>query len=43
MAQVRSSPGRELPHLEYRKDCGIQCDIIFSNYVALQNTHLLRT
>jgi terminal uridylyltransferase len=37
------SPGRELPHLEYTKDCGIQCDINFSNYVALQNTRLLRT
>lgn len=37
------SPGRELPHLEYTKDCGIQCDINFSNYVALYNTRLLRT
>jgi terminal uridylyltransferase len=37
------SPGRELPHLEYTKDCGIQCDINFSNYVALHNTRLLRT
>lgn len=37
------SPGRELPHLEYTKDCGAQCDINFSNYVALHNTSLLRT
>jgi terminal uridylyltransferase len=37
------SPGRELPHLEYTKDCGAQCDINFTNYVALHNTSLLRT
>lgn len=37
------SPGREPPHLEYTNECGIQCDINFSNYVALHNTRLLRT
>lgn len=29
-------------HLEYKGDVGIQCDINFSNYVAIHNTALLR-
>lgn len=33
----RSSP------LDFTDDCGIQCDINLSNFVALENSHLLRT
>ena len=36
------SPTREQADLEYRGDVGIQCDINFSNYVAIYNTALLR-
>ena len=36
------SPVRENAHLEYKGDLGIQCDINFSNYVAIHNTKLLR-
>lgn len=38
-----ASPPPEHARLEYTDDCGIQCDINFSNYVALHNTRLLRT
>lgn len=38
-----STPTREHGHLEFQGDCGIQCDINFSNQVALYNTRLLRT
>ena len=36
------SPIRDHANLEYKGDVGIQCDINFSNYVALHNTALLR-
>ena len=36
------SPTRDNAHLEYKGDLGIQCDINFSNYVAVHNTRLLR-
>jgi terminal uridylyltransferase len=37
-----SSPARVHANLEYTADVGIQCDINFSNYVAIYNTTLLR-
>lgn len=37
-----ASPGRVHANLEYTADVGIQCDINFSNYVAVYNTTLLR-
>jgi terminal uridylyltransferase len=36
------SPVRGQANLEYTADVGIQCDINFSNYVAIHNTVLLR-
>ena len=36
------SPVRDHASLEYKGDVGIQCDINFSNYVAIHNTTLLR-
>lgn len=36
------SPVRVHANLEYTADVGIQCDINFSNYVAIHNTALLR-
>lgn len=36
------SPVRDPASLEYKGDLGIQCDINFSNYVAIHNTTLLR-
>lgn len=36
------SPVHGHAHLEFRGDVGIQCDINFSNYVAVFNTALLR-
>lgn len=36
------SPVRAHANLEYTADVGIQCDINFSNYVAIHNTALLR-
>ncbi|ERF68642.1 hypothetical protein EPUS_09135 [Endocarpon pusillum Z07020] len=36
------SPVRAHASLEYTSDVGIQCDINFSNYVAIHNTTLLR-
>jgi terminal uridylyltransferase len=36
------SPARVQASLEYTTDVGIQCDINFSNYVAIHNTTLLR-
>jgi terminal uridylyltransferase len=36
------SPARGQANLEYTADVGIQCDINFSNYVAIHNTVLLR-
>jgi terminal uridylyltransferase len=37
-----ASPVRVHANLEYTSDVGIQCDINFSNYVAIHNTTLLR-
>jgi terminal uridylyltransferase len=36
------SPARAHADLEYKNGVGIQCDINFSNYVAIHNTALLR-
>ena len=38
------SPPRSKPQaLEFTGDCGIQCDVNFTNFVAIHNTILLRT
>lgn len=40
--ELPPSPIQGHAHLEFKGDVGVQCDINFSNYVAIYNTALLR-